>query len=97
MKKRSNEQSLTEALDRLVDAFGMRERMDELDITTAWDKLVGPMVARHTVTVRLKEGRLRVRVDSAPLRHELSYMREALKEVLNHRAGRTVVEEIILE
>jgi hypothetical protein len=38
-----------------------------------------------------------VRVDSAPLRHELSYMREALKEVLNHRAGRTVVEEIILE
>ncbi len=97
MKKRSNEQSLTEALDRLVDAFGMRERMDELDITTAWDKLVGPMVARHTVTVRLREGRLRVRVDSAPLRHELSYMREALKEVLNHRAGRTVVEEIILE
>jgi predicted nucleic acid-binding Zn ribbon protein len=97
VKKRSNEQSLTEALDRLVDAFGMRERMDELDITTAWDKLVGPMVARHTVTVRLKEGRLRVRVDSAPLRHELSYMREALKEVLNHRAGRTVVEEIILE
>lgn len=97
MKKRSNEQSLTEALDRLVDAFGMRERMDELDITTAWDKLVGPMVARHTVTVRLREGCLRVRVDSAPLRHELSYMREALKEVLNHRAGRTVVEEIILE
>ncbi len=97
MKKRSNEQSLTEALDHLVDAFGMRERMDELDITTAWDKLVGPMVARHTVTVRLREGRLRVRVDSAPLRHELSYMREALKEVLNHRAGRTVVEEIILE
>ena len=97
MKKRSNEQSLTEALDRLVDAFGMRERMDELDITTAWDKLVGPMVARHTVTVRLREGRLRVRVDSAPLRHELSYMREALKEVLNHRAGRTVVEAIILE
>jgi len=97
VKKRSNEQSLTEALDHLVDAFGMRERMDELDITTAWDKLVGPMVARHTVTVRLREGRLRVRVDSAPLRHELSYMREALKEVLNHRAGRTVVEEIILE
>jgi predicted nucleic acid-binding Zn ribbon protein len=97
VKKRSNEQSLTEALDRLVDAFGMRERMDELDITTAWDKLVGPMVARHTVTVRLRERRLRVRVDSAPLRHELSYMREALKEVLNHRAGRTVVEEIILE
>ena len=84
-------------MEGIIDAFGMRERMDELDITTAWDKVVGPMVARHTVTVRLKEGKLRVHVDSAPLRHELLYMREALKEVLNKRAGRTVVQEIILE
>ncbi|MBK9513067.1 MAG: DUF721 domain-containing protein [Flavobacteriales bacterium] len=97
MKKRTNERSLHEAMEGLIDAFGMRERMDELDITTAWDKVVGPMVARHTVTVRLKEGKLRVHVDSAPLRHELLYMREALKEVLNKRAGRTVVQEIILE
>jgi predicted nucleic acid-binding Zn ribbon protein len=82
-------------MEGLIDAFGMREKMDELDITTAWDKVVGPMVARHTVTVRLKEG-LRLHVDSAPLRHELLYMREALKEVLNKRAGRTVVQEIIL-
>ena len=31
----------------------MREKMDELDITTAWDDVVGAMVARHTVSVRL--------------------------------------------
>jgi predicted nucleic acid-binding Zn ribbon protein len=84
-------------MDRLIDAFGMREKMDELDITTAWDHVVGPMVARHTVSVRLRRGRLVVRVDSAPLRQELTYMRDALKEVLNRRAGREVVAEIILE
>jgi hypothetical protein len=55
------------------------------------------MVARHTVAVRLVRGRLVVKVDSAPLRQELMYMREALKEVLNHRAGRPVVQEIILD
>jgi len=71
--------------------------MDELDITAAWDHVVGPMVARHTVTVRLVRGRLSVKVDSAPLRQELTYMREALKEVLNRRAGRPVVQEIVLE
>jgi predicted nucleic acid-binding Zn ribbon protein len=84
-------------MDHLVDAFGMREKMDELDITTAWDKVVGPMVARHTVAVRLNKGRLFVKVDSAPLRQELTYMRDALKEVLNKRADRAVVQEIILE
>ncbi|MEZ4738131.1 MAG: DUF721 domain-containing protein [Flavobacteriales bacterium] len=95
--KKSNEHSLSSALDQLVDAYGMREKMDELNITTAWDDVVGAMVAKHTVSVRLRRGRLNVRVDSAPLRQELSFMREALKEVLNRRAGRDVIEEIVLE
>lgn len=84
-------------MSHLIDAFGMREKMDELDITTAWDDVVGPMIARHTMSVRLRKGKLRVRVDSAPLRQELTYMRDALKEILNRRAKRNVVEEIVLE
>jgi predicted nucleic acid-binding Zn ribbon protein len=84
-------------MDLLIDAYGMREKMDELDITTGWDEAVGPMIARHTKSVRLRKGRLNVKVDSAPLRHELSFMREALIEVLNRRAGKTVVQEIVLE
>lgn len=84
-------------MEHLIDAFGMREKMDELDISTAWDQIVGAMVARHTMSLRLRRGKLVVRVDSAPLRQELSFMREALKEILNRRAGRTVVEEIILD
>ena len=81
----------------LIDSYGLREKMDELDITTGWDEAVGPMIARHTMTVRLRKGRLNVRVDSAPLRHELTFMREALIEILNKRAGRRVVQEIVLE
>ena len=81
----------------MIDALGMRPKMDELDIATSWDNVVGAMVARHTVSVRLRRGRLHVQVDSAPLRQELGYMRDALKEVLNKRAGREVVHEIVLE
>ncbi|MCW5897966.1 MAG: DUF721 domain-containing protein [Flavobacteriales bacterium] len=95
--KRSNERSLHEALGDLVDDAGMREKMDELDIATAWDQLVGAMVARHTVSLRLKQGRLRVRVDSAPLRQELTYLRTDLLARLNEHAGRDVVKEIVLE
>ena len=96
MKKR-NEQSLGDAIGLLIDATGMREKMDELDIASAWDEVVGGMVARHTVTIRLRRGRLVVKVDSAPLRQELSYMRTALIEILNRRAGRSVIREIVLE
>ncbi len=95
--KRSNEQSLKQAVDHMIDAFGMRPKMDELDIASTWDNVVGAMVARHTVSIRLRYGKLHVKVDSAPLRHELGFMRDALKEVLNKRAGKPLVQEIILE
>lgn len=95
--KKSNEQSLKQALGHLIDAYGMREKMDELDIASAWDEVVGGMIARHTISVRLRRGRLVVKVDSAPLRQELTYMRETLKEIFNKRVGRPVVQEIILE
>jgi len=95
--RKRNEQSLGDAIGHLIDASGMREKMDELDIASAWDDVVGGMIARHTVTIRLRRGRLAVKVDSAPLRHELTYMRDALKEILNRRAGRTVIREIVLE
>ncbi len=84
-------------MDLFVDAYGLREKMDELDITTGWDEAVGPMIARHTKSVRLRKGKLNVKVDSAPLRHELTFMRERLIEILNRRAGRRVVVEIVLE
>ena len=79
-------------MDLLIDSYGLREKIDELNITTGWDEAVGPMIARHTKSVRLRKGRLNVKVDSAPLRHELTFMRETLIEILNRRAGRKVVE-----
>ena len=94
--KRKNELSLGEAITHLIDAGGMREKMDELDITAWWDEVVGGMIARHTVGINLRRGKLTVRVDSAPLRQELSYMRATLQEILNRKMGRDLVKEIVL-
>ncbi|MBK7382100.1 MAG: DUF721 domain-containing protein [Flavobacteriales bacterium] len=94
--KRRNEQSLGEALAYLIDAGGMREKMDELDIASWWDEAVGGMIARHTIGITLKRGKLAVRVDSSPLRQELTYMRATIIELLNKRMGREVVKEIVL-
>lgn len=94
--KRRNELSLGDAIAHLIDAGGMREKMDELDITSWWDEETGAMIARHTVGITLRRGKLTVRVDSAPLRQELSYMKETIQRNLNQRVGREVVKEIVL-
>lgn len=95
--KRTNETTLKEAVERMVDAFGLRERLDEQAVASLWDDLVGGMVARHTVAVKLRKGKLLIKVDSAPLRQELTFMREALMTEINRRIGRRVVEKVQLD
>lgn len=95
--RRSNEQSLAEVIARLVEGSGMRDKLDQLDVTAAWDEVAGPMVARHTTGIRLRRGRLLLRFDSAPLRQEISYGKEMLVERINAHLGREVVREITVE
>lgn len=81
----------------MVDAYGMREKFDELRLAALWDEATGPLIARHTLQVSLRKGHLRVRVDNAPLRQELQYMKERLQAVLNERMGGEVVREVTVE
>lgn len=95
--KRTNDQTLAQALDRLVDAYGLREKLDEQAVASLWDEMAGGMVARHTVAVKLRRGKLYIKVDSAPLRQELTFLRESLRKTINTRLGREVVEAIHLD
>lgn len=95
--KRRNDSTLKEAIDGLVEAYGLREKLDESAIASLWDELAGGLVARHTVAVKLRRGRLYLKVDSAPLRQELTFLREGLITTLNERFGREVVKEITVE
>ncbi len=95
--RRRNDQTLKEALEGLVDAYGLREKLDEQAIASLWDEIAGAMIARHTVAVKLRRGKLTIKVDSAPLRHELTFMRDPLITLINQRFERQVVKEMVLE
>ena len=95
--KRRNDSTMAQAIDRLVDSYGLREKLDEREVASLWDELAGGMVAKHTVAVKLRRGKLYIKVDSAPLRQELMFMREALKATVNARMKREVVQEVLLD
>ncbi len=96
-RRNSNERSLKEALEGLVDDLGLRSKLDEQAIRAAWTDVAGEMIARHTMRIDLRRGVMIVKVDSAPLRQELHFMRTTLVELLNKRFAREVVREIRIE
>ncbi|MDX9750811.1 MAG: DUF721 domain-containing protein [Flavobacteriales bacterium] len=95
--KKPNERSLSDALGDMIKDFGLRGKLDESAIRADWEHVCGAMIARHTTGLRLHNGRLHVKVDSAPLRQEMTFMRDELRERLNARLGRDVVKEVAVE
>ena len=92
-----SEKPLKKTIDQLLRAYGYQDQLDELEIVKIYEELVGKMFANHTQKIGFKNKKLYVKLDSASLKQELSYVKEGLVEKINRKLGRRVVEQIIIK
>jgi len=95
--RRSNQYSLRTVIEELLKTFRLQDKLNETRVLKEWEKVVGPMVSRHTLHLNIRNKTLFVKVDSAPLRNELIYAREKILTLLNKEAGGTVIEDIVFQ
>lgn len=95
MKKKENQIKLGDALKELMDTYKLNAKMNEVRLYEAWDRVLGPTIANHTVSKQLIDGRLLIRLDSAALRNELSFSKSKLVNTLNEELGTEMVKEIM--
>ncbi len=94
---RSNEQSLGDAIREFLHSYHLEDKLNETRIIQSWEKIVGPMVAKHTTGLYIRNRILFVKVDSAALRQELSFSRSKLVAALNNEVKSSVIEDIVLK
>ena len=92
-----SETPLKKTIDQLLRAYGYQDQLDELEIIKLYEDLVGKMFANHTQKIGFKNKILYVKLDSASLKQELSYVKEGLVEKLNKQLGRRIVEKIVVK
>ncbi|MFM2208095.1 MAG: hypothetical protein RL213_2070 [Bacteroidota bacterium] len=93
--RKATDQTFGQAFKDWLKSSDMDEKFRTTGILEAWPRLMGPMIAKHTVSVRINNGVLHLVVDSAPLRQELLQSRESILRMLNEEAGAEVVKEIV--
>lgn len=95
--RRSNEQSLGEAIRAFIKRHELSGKLAEAEVVAAWSKVLGPAIDRRTEKIRLdKSGTVYVELNSSSLRQELSMQRSRLAQALNESIGREIVKNIIL-
>ena len=47
----SSEKPLKGAIDQLLRAYGLGEKLDEISLVKSWEETVGKMIAKHTTNI----------------------------------------------
>lgn len=96
MYKKRNEVTLKEAINQLLDSYKIKNKLKAVELTNQWPKLVGPMIARHTKELYMKQDTLVLKFDSAPLKQEVAMMKTRLMVRLNEALGEEIIKDIVL-
>lgn len=94
MIRKSTEILLKNAIDEWLKTNHFDEKLNETKLISSWEKVTGKLIARHTDNLYIKNRELFVKVDSAALKNELTYMKSKLLKKLNTAAGAEVIDDI---
>jgi predicted nucleic acid-binding Zn ribbon protein len=80
-----------EAIDNWLKSNHLGEKLLISRINAEWETLVGPVISRHTKSLKVENKVLHIVVDNAPLRQQLTYSKTQIIKLVNERAGKQLV------
>lgn len=86
---------LKEAIDRMISSYKLRQQYDESYVSVNWEKIVGPAIATRTTRVYVRNRKLFLQLDSAPLRNELVRAKEKLINFINQEMNSSIIDDIV--
>jgi predicted nucleic acid-binding Zn ribbon protein len=96
MIRKTNEQSLGDVITQMIKAFRMEDKITEVRINAAWEKVMGKHIHSFTDRITFRNHELTVYLKSAPLREELSHARTRIIDSLNKEVGNNAVTDLHL-
>lgn len=94
--KTNHDYSLKELIEKLINSYRWSEKLDAVDVTATWEKVVGKVFAKHTTKLFMQNRILYVNLDSSVIRNELHMARSKIKDMINKELGKKIVDEIVL-
>jgi predicted nucleic acid-binding Zn ribbon protein len=94
--RKSNEHSLKEAIEQLLDSYRLRDKLNEVAIAEIWEQVMGAAISKRTNGLNIKNACLHIHISSAPLKQELLYQREQIKDRMNKELGTNYLKEVII-
>jgi hypothetical protein len=90
------EYSIGEALQQFLRTSRLKTGIQSLQVEAAWEQIMGMTIARYTDKIEIVNNTLFISTQVAPLRNELLYQKEKIKERVNEALGEKVIKEVVI-
>lgn len=93
--KKSNEQTLKEAIEALLKTYRLQDGILGSRIIQSWESVTGEFITKSTENIYIRNKTLFVALNSPALKNELSFAKSALIKKLNDSVNREVITDIV--
>lgn len=94
--RKKDDQPIADVIRAWMDEYRHGGKFSQSRIRAIWAQKMGTSINGYTRDLTLVRGKLYLKIDSAPLRDQLSYQREQIKGMLNRELGKEVVKEVVV-
>ncbi|MDE0771849.1 MAG: DUF721 domain-containing protein [Salibacteraceae bacterium] len=90
-----NEHTLKQLLNQMLDKYKLSEKLDEVDLESHWEELMGTMIYKHTVQLKIQNKKLYIQLDSPVIRQELIYGKTLIIQKVNNFVGKELITDVV--
>lgn len=90
------EYSLGDAMQQFLNGSRIKGGIQALQIEDVWEEIMGKTVARYTDKLQIIGDKLIISTSVAPLKNELKFQKEKIKQRVNEKLGKNVIAEVIV-
>lgn len=94
-KKGDNIKRIDNAFRNMLNEYRLDSKYSAMVIKASWEKVMGKPIASRTRQISLNNGKLRVKLTSAPLKNELNMSKSKVLELLEKEFGKGIIDEVI--
>jgi len=91
------ETNLGDALKAYIEKSRLRTGVQALQITEAWEQIMGKTVAKYTDKLQVFHKTLFVHTSIGPLKQELSYQKKTIIERVNELLGAGTITDVVIK
>ncbi len=89
--------SIGDAIQKFLQGSRLKGDIQALQIEEIWEQIMGKTIAKYTHQIKIINKTLFITTNVAPLKQELQYQKEKIKQRVNEALGSNDIQEVVIQ